>query len=93
MLSAGAVQRRAEEEIANEILCPEVLRVDSLAGSRSVDGLLPVRLGELVERVLREKLLEPVVQRGADFLLERQQSVHIFTYYSTEWGCLPKISF
>ena len=66
----AAVQRGAEEEIPNEILGPEVLRVDRVGRSRRAHGLLPVRLGEQVELVFWEELLEAGVQRRTDFLLK-----------------------
>ena len=71
MICSTAVQRCAEEEVPDEILGSEVLRVDRL-GARRGRGLLrlPVRLGQLVQLVLGEELLEAGVQRRADLLLK-----------------------
>ena len=55
MICAAAVERCAEEEVPDEILGSEVLRVDSGAGRGR--RLLPVRLGQLVQLVLGEELL------------------------------------
>ena len=80
MLCAAAVKRRAEEEVPDEILGSEVLRVDRGAAAavwrgrrrRRSDGFgLPVRLGELVQLVLGEELFEAGVQRRTDLLLIR----------------------
>ena len=74
------MERRAEEEVPDEILGSEVLRVDRLGATaagrsrrrgRRADGLgLPVRLGQLVQLVLGEELLEAGVQRRTDLLLK-----------------------
>ena len=64
------MQRCAEEEVPDEILGSQVLRVDRL-GARRGHGLgLPVRLGQLVQLVLGEELLEAGVQRRTDLLLK-----------------------
>ena len=55
MVCAAAVERCAEEEVPDEILGSEVLRVDRGAGRGRC--LLPVRLGQLVQLVLGEELL------------------------------------
>ena len=68
MICAAAVQRGAEEEVPDEILGSEVLRVDRGAGRGRC--LLPVRLGQLVQLVLGEELLEAGVQRRTDLLLK-----------------------
>ena len=72
MICAAAVQRCAEEEVPDEILGSEVLRVDRLgAAAAGVHGLgLPVRLGQLVQLVLGEELLEAGVLRRTDLLLK-----------------------
>ena len=78
LICAAAVQRGAEEEVPDEILGSEVLRVHRLGAAAGrgrrrgrADGLcLPVRLGQLVQLVLGEELLEAGVQRRADLLLK-----------------------
>ena len=80
VICAAAVQRGAEEEVPDEILGSEVLRVDRGAAAaaagrgrhrRRADGLcLSVRLGQLVQLVLGEELLEAGVQRRTDLLLK-----------------------
>ena len=72
------MERRAEEEVPDEILGSEVLRVDRLGAAAGRgrrrgcgEGLgLPVRLGQLVQLVLGEELLEAGMQRRADLLLK-----------------------
>ena len=67
----AAVQRGAEEEVPDEILGPEVLRVDRrLGGGRRTDGLCLVRLGQLVQLVFGKELLEAGMKRGTDLLLK-----------------------
>ena len=74
----AAMKRGAEEEIPDEILGPEVLRVDRVGRGRRAHGLLPVRLRELVKLVLGEELLEPGMLRRVDFLLKFRGKVQQF---------------
>ena len=74
----AAMKRGAEEEIPDEILGPEVLRVDRVGRGRRAHGLLPVRFRELVKLVLGEELLEPGMLRRVDFLLKFRGKVQQF---------------